>query len=126
MEQNLRKEGAKWEQKAGSLLEQYGYEILEYNFRCRQGEVDIVAREDRYLVFVEVKYRSGSTHGTPQAAVDLRKQKRICHAALFYLSRHGCSLNTPVRFDVVAFFGERAELFRNAFEFFMPRGPRGV
>ena len=117
MERNLRREGEKWEQKAGRLLAEKGYEILEYNFRCRQGEADIVALDGAYLVFIEVKYRSGTAHGTPQAAVDLRKQKRICNAALFYLARSGCPADTPVRFDVAAFTGASFTLIRNAFDF---------
>ena len=50
--------GTAYEKLAGAYLEQQGYEILEYNYRCRMGEIDIVARQGGYLVFVEVKYRA--------------------------------------------------------------------
>ena len=60
MKENQREKGAYWEQKAGAYLESIGYEILEYNFRCRMGEIDIIARDGDYLVFCEVKYRAGT------------------------------------------------------------------
>ena len=59
MKENQREKGAYWEQKAGAYLESIGYEILEYNFRCRMGEIDIIAQDGEYLVFCEVKYRAG-------------------------------------------------------------------
>ena len=55
---NKRQLGTVYEQKAAAYLQQQGYEILECNFRCRIGEIDIIAREGEYLCFVEVKYRS--------------------------------------------------------------------
>ena len=73
MKENQREKGAYWEQKAGAYLESIGYEILEYNFRCRMGEIDIIARDGDYLVFCEVKYRAGTGKGYPAEAVDLKK-----------------------------------------------------
>ena len=101
-------------------LEKQGYSIMERNFRCRSGEVDIVAREHRYLVFIEVKYRSGTECGDPSEAVDYRKQQTISRVALFYLHRHGYTESTPVRFDVVSVSGTDTVgvmLYRNAFEY---------
>lgn len=66
--QNTRRTGAVYEKKAGAYLEKRGYKILEYNYRCRQGEVDIIARDAGYLVFCEVKYRSGPESGYPEEA----------------------------------------------------------
>lgn len=60
--------GTAYEKLAGAYLEQQGYEILEYNYRCRMGEIDIVARQGGYLVFVEVKYRADNTAGNPLEA----------------------------------------------------------
>ena len=57
---NRRKVGAEYERYAAHFLEKQGYQIIEYNYCCRLGEIDIVARDGRYLVFVEVKYRSDS------------------------------------------------------------------
>lgn len=114
---NRRQQGALGERKAGELLESRGYEILEYNFRARGGEIDLVARDGSVLVFVEVKYRRDERSGSPLEAVDPRKQRRICLAASGYLARHGLGLDTPCRFDVVALVGEKAEVVKNAFPF---------
>ena len=114
--QNTRRTGAVYERKAGAYLEIYGYKILEYNYRCRQGEVDIVARDGEYLVFCEVKYRSGAGSGYPEEAVDLRKQKKISKCALYYLMVHGL-VDVPVRFDVVSIEGEQFRLYQNAFDY---------
>lgn len=116
-EKNRRRQGAARERQAGKFLESLGYEILEYNFRSRGGEVDIVARDGVYLVFVEVKYRRDERAGNPMEAVDGRKQRRICLAASGYLARHHFTLDTPCRFDVVAMVGEETEVVKNAFPF---------
>ena len=73
-EKNNRKTGGNYEQAAGFYLEQHGYQILQYNYRCRIGEIDIVAKEGENLVFCEVKYRTGPGKGSPLEAVDARKQ----------------------------------------------------
>lgn len=117
---NKRQIGAKQEQFACKWLEQRGYRIVERNFRCRSGEIDIVAREGGYLVFVEVKYRRSGESGLPQEAVDWRKQRAISRVALYYLHRFGYQETTPVRFDVVALSGQEslvAALYQNAFDF---------
>ena len=62
---NRRQTGTAYERRAGEYLKEQGYELIGYNFRCRQGEIDIIARDGRYLVFVEVKYRADSTVGNP-------------------------------------------------------------
>ena len=61
MRENNRAIGSKFEKEAGTYLKKHGYEILEYNYRCRAGEIDIIARDGEYLVFCEVKYRNGSS-----------------------------------------------------------------
>lgn len=113
---NKRKLGAEVELKIRDYLVQHGFEILEMNYRCRQGEVDIIAKEDSYYVFVEVKYRSPSKrYGTPQEAVGFAKQKRICQTAQYYLYSRGLSEFTPVRFDVAGVLGEEITYLKNAF-----------
>ena len=117
---NKRQIGADKEAFVCEWLEKNGYRILERNFRCRIGEIDIVAREGGYLVFIEVKYRSHNVNGLPEEAVDWRKQRVISRVALYYLRRFGYGESTPVRFDVVALFGEQdfsVSLYQNAFEF---------
>ena len=87
---NTRKIGTVQEQRVAGWLKQHGYDIVEHNFSCRFGEIDLIARKDGYLIFVEVKYRSNLGYGSPCEAVDHRKQKRISNAAAFYL-RHSKS-----------------------------------
>ena len=111
---NRRSTGAAYEKAAGYYLEQLGYEILEYNYRCRRGEIDIVAKDGDYLVFCEVKYRSDGTKGDPLEAVDARKQQRIRRAALYYLTEHGKN-NVPCRFDVIGIQGTKITHIRDAF-----------
>lgn len=114
---NSRAVGSAYEKLAGEYLTALGYEILAYNFRCRSGEIDIIAREGRYLVFVEVKYRDGCRSGTPLEAVTVKKQRIISRVAAYYCLTHGLGENTPCRFDVVGILGEEVTLIRNAFEY---------
>jgi putative endonuclease len=88
---------------AVSFLEGKRYRILERNFRCKGGEVDIVARDprDKSLVFVEVKARRDLSYGVPQLAVTPFKQRQISKAALTWLAKHR-QQNADARFDVIA------------------------
>ena len=88
---------------AVSFLEGKRYRILERNYRCKGGEVDIVARDprDKSLVFVEVKARRDLSYGVPQLAVTPFKQRQISKAALTWLARHR-SQDANARFDVIA------------------------
>lgn len=113
---NTRAVGAYYEKKAAEYLRRQGYEILEHNFRCRLGEIDLIAREDGTLVFIEVKYRAGSSRGDPSCAVNTKKRMRISNAAAYYLYRNGWA-GVSCRFDVVSITGEDLRLYRNAFEY---------
>ncbi|MCI8507446.1 MAG: YraN family protein [Lachnospiraceae bacterium] len=113
---NKRKLGARVEQLIKEYLRAYGFDILEMNYRCGQGEIDIIAKEKEYYVFIEVKYRSTLQYGTPQEAVGIAKQKRICGAAKYYLYTHALGEFTPVRFDVAAVMGNKISYIKNAFE----------
>lgn len=77
MRKNHRQVGADYEQAAGYYLEQFGYIVLEYNYRCRAGEIDLIAKDGDCLVFCEVKYRADSGKGNPLEAVNIRKQRII-------------------------------------------------
>lgn len=114
---NKRSVGAAYEKLAGDYLLQRGYRILEYNFRCRLGEIDIVAEEGGYLVFVEVKYRKTAAKGHPLEAVDSRKQRMICKTAAYYCKTHQTGGDVPCRFDVVAVLGSEISMIPNAFEY---------
>lgn len=112
---NKRKIGAKKEELARKLLLLHGYEILEMNYRSKNGEIDVVAREGGYLVFIEVKYRSTTEFGEPQQAVDMRKQQKIRKVARDYCYFNHLPADTSVRFDVVAILGEKYKIIRDAF-----------
>lgn len=116
---NKREVGAFYERKAGAFLEGKGLTILQYNFRSRAGEIDIVAREKETTVFVEVKYRKDERLGLPEEAVDCRKQGKICRVADYYRMLHKMGDFSPVRFDVVAICGEEIRWYPNAFEYIM-------
>ena len=91
------------EEVAVNFLMARNYRILERNFRCKGGEVDIIARDpgDKSLVFIEVKARRGLSYGVPQLAVTTFKQRQISKAALTWLSKNNLH-DTNARFDVIA------------------------
>ena len=93
--------GVRGEELACDELERRGYAVMARRYRTRAGELDIVARQAGYTVFVEVKARRGSEFGDGAAAVTAAKQRRLVAMAEDYLVRHGLS-DAPCRFDVVA------------------------
>ena len=115
--ESRRRTGARYEELAAEYLEEKGYVILERNFRCRSGEIDLIARIQDQIVFVEVKYRRSGACGSPGEAVDVRKQHTICRVADYYRMVHGIPETQSCRFDVAAVQGERLELLRNAFPY---------
>lgn len=113
---NTRQMGNVYEQMAADYLEKQGMRILERNFRKgKSGEIDIIARDGKYLVFVEVKYRSGTDKGNAAEAVTTAKQRTICNVADYYRYLHHYDENTWVRYDVVAVQGEQLTWIPNAF-----------
>ncbi len=92
--------GDRGENLAARYLRNQGYQIIIRNFRCNVGEIDIIARDGKTLVFAEVKTRQYDDP-TPEEQVNTQKQHQITKAAHFYLTRYG-SPQPPVRFDVVA------------------------
>ncbi|MCD8225293.1 MAG: YraN family protein [Clostridiales bacterium] len=112
---NKRKVGGDYEQKAAEFLAEHGLEILEKNWRCLVGEIDLIARDGRCLVFVEVKYRADARQGSPLEAVGPAKQQRIRRAAYHYLYGNGFGGEEPCRFDVVGILGGQLTWIRDAF-----------
>jgi putative endonuclease len=88
------------EQAAEAALTAAGLEVIARRFRCRRGEIDLVAWDGPVLVFVEVKTRAGDAHGSPAESVDARKRRRLAQAAAVWLSRSAAP-PPPCRFDVV-------------------------
>lgn len=89
---------------AKAHLEARGLRLVQRNYRCPRGEIDLIMREGEMLVFVEVRYRRGTRFGSGAESVDRRKQARLIAAATDYLQRHG--RGAPARFDVVAIGAE--------------------
>jgi len=104
---------------AGQYLKKQGYKILECNYRCRYGEIDLIARDGETIVFVEVKSRRSAAFGEPEASVGLAKQKKISTVALCYLEEKHLH-DRPARFDVVSILTVTGEqnilLIRDAFD----------
>lgn len=100
-------------------LKNAGYKILDINYRCKLGEIDVIAREGGTLVFVEVKARRSNRFGNPKMAVTQKKQRKVSMVALEYLKRNGIS-DEKARFDVVAVSLRSSqpdvEIIRNAFD----------
>ncbi|MDT0122253.1 YraN family protein [Paenibacillus sp. RRE4] len=90
------------EEEACRWLVKQGYSILQRNWRCRSGEVDIIAAREELLIFVEVRSRSfNSGFGTPQESVDQRKMQQVRSTAAVYLQMNG-EYTRQIRFDVIA------------------------
>lgn len=91
----------KWgEELAAGYLKDKGYQIIFRNFYSKYGELDIVAKKNKLLVFVEVKTRTQDLYGTPAEAVDARKQRHMTYAANFFIQRFGFH-KIDMRFDVI-------------------------
>ncbi|MCL1786473.1 MAG: YraN family protein [Defluviitaleaceae bacterium] len=115
---NKRAFGMEGQQEAERFLKSLGYKILVRNFQVRAGEIDLIAADGAYIVFVEVKYRRGTGHGLPRESVGVGKQRRIIQTALHYIA--DCELvDQDFRFDVVEVlaYGQRVVVnhIENAF-----------
>jgi putative endonuclease len=118
--QRGRKElGKKGEELAIRFLKKKGYRMIEKNYVCKMGEMDLIAREKDTLVFIEVKTRTSTTFGPPQLAVNPKKQSQMSKVALHFLKEKRLE-DVKARFDVVAILlgpkGEEIELINDAFD----------
>ena len=93
--------GKRGELLAQKYLKGVGYEIIEANYRCRLGEIDIIASKDDYIVFIEVKTRRNNNYGFPYESVSVVKQEKIRKVAAYYLNANNL-LQRDCRFDVVS------------------------
>ncbi|MCM1119081.1 MAG: YraN family protein [bacterium] len=112
---NRRKIGKDREDIAAAYLEHQGVAIRERNYRCQSGEIDLIGRDQEYLVFIEVKYRSSADMGHPEEAVGPSKRRRICRTADYYRYVKRIPQNTAIRYDVIAIEGEQIRWIKNAF-----------
>jgi len=115
--------GKKGEELALRFLKKRGYRVLDRNYVCKMGEMDIIATEKDTLVFVEVKTRTSTTFGPPQLAVNPKKQSQMSKVALNFLKEKKLE-DAKARFDVVAILfgqeGAEIELIKDAFELCWP------
>lgn len=107
--------GASGEQQAAKFLKEKGYKILETNFLNKIGEIDIIAKDKEFVVFVEVKARSTKAFGLPSEAVNFHKQQKIHQVALSYLKSKKILEKVQCRFDVVEVLGDEIRHIENAF-----------
>lgn len=112
---NKRQIGSVYEAMAADYLMQQGYHIIERNYRCRTGEIDLIGIERGFLCFIEVKYRKDSKVGDPLAAVNVRKQRKIIQTAQYYLLTHPSLQGKKCRFDVVGILADQIHLVKDAF-----------
>ena len=111
--------GIRGEAQAANWLRQHGYTLLAHSYRCRFGEIDLIARKGEMLCFVEVKSRTNLQCGLPRDYVTPQKQERLRKTAAFYLAQQ--ELDCPVRFDVAEVYwndrgaAEKIEYIENAF-----------
>lgn len=105
--------GAFGERKAVKFLKKNGYKIVERNYKCPFGEVDIIAQKGEVLAFIEVKSRHGDDFGKPAQAVDAERRARYVRSAKYYFS--GRTIDVVVRFDIIEFLNGEINHIENAF-----------
>jgi len=106
--------GAAGEAQALEYLQQQALTLVEQNFRCKTGEIDLIMRHGQTLVFVEVRARASNRHGGAAASITPVKQRRLIRAAQFYLLRF--RMPPPCRFDVIAIDAGVVTWLKNAIE----------
>lgn len=123
MTEARRELGKRGEDAAVQYIEKRGYRIVERNFTCELGEMDIVALDGKTLCFIEVKTLSSSAYGPPEIAVTVHKQRQLSKVALAYLNQNHLQ-DREARFDVIAVTlspgDKRVELIKDAFELRYP------
>jgi len=112
------------EDRACRYLQQHGLKLLQRNYHCRQGEIDLIMRDAGTTVFVEVRYRKSRHFGSGAESIDSRKQGKLLASAMHYLQNHRQAANQPCRFDVISLSAgalrgtqtDEIEWISNAFE----------
>ena len=103
--------GRRTEKLAERHLSSHGLQIVDRNFRCRHGEIDLIMVDGPTLVFVEVRYRRPNRYVTAAATVNCRKQQKLTNTAAMFLARHPLYCDHPVRFDIVGLDGPDIDNF---------------
>jgi putative endonuclease len=100
-----REQGQYTEILACQYLENKGFKLIEKNFNCRMGEIDLIMKDEDSLVFVEVRYRKNNNFGSGAESITASKQSKLIKTASLYLQRHDKLNKYPSRFDVVSITG---------------------
>ncbi len=113
--------GGRGEDFAAEYYKRLGFSVTARNYSCRGGEIDIIAENSEYIIFVEVKTRSQNTLYSPSQAVDFKKQKRLCIAAMKYITEK--EIEKQPQFDVFEAYAQNGRIYKvnrieNAFEAF--------
>ena len=112
-----REAGMAAENLACSYLQAQGLRLLTRNYRCRQGEIDLIMQDRTHLVFIEVRYRKSTNFGYASETVSRPKQKRLISTAWHYLFEHNKARTACVRFDVIGIdHSQNINWIKNAFE----------
>ena len=116
---NNRQSGTRWERTAEIFLYKHGLKLLQRNFSSRFGEIDLIMEDEKTIVFVEVKYRKSSHHGSGAEAVTFTKQGRLSRTAAWYLAKNPQRAEQICRFDVISIHPQKNDQaikwIRNAF-----------
>jgi putative endonuclease len=111
----MNKQGQAAEDFASQWLQNQGLEIIERNMHYLEGELDLIAKEQDSVCFIEVKYRKNANFGSACEQVTPAKQDKLRSAALRYIEENTALANSPMRFDVVAITGSQVEWIKDAF-----------
>lgn len=111
---NNREVGITGEELAARYIKKMKYKILETNYNTRYGEIDIIARDKKTTVFIEVKYRKSLKKGRPVEAVNYYKQSKIIRTAISYAQKKKL-YNSPMRFDIIEVIDGEINIIKNAF-----------
>lgn len=108
---------------AVSYLEKKGYKIIERNFECKQGEIDIVAIDKEEIVFIEVKTRASALYGLPKEAINQTKKKHIYFSSEYYVYSHNL-VGEPIRIDVIEIYKKQGKFWVNHIKQAITEKPR--
>ena len=111
---NKRRIGTFYEEAVSEYLKSHGIDILQKNYRCKYGEIDLIGKDGETTVFFEVKYRKNYQYGNPLEAVTKQKQRTICKCAAFFCYNH--KNVREIRYDVIGVLDEEIIWIKNAFE----------
>ena len=107
--------GDRSEQLACNYLEKQGLQLIDKNFRCKYGELDLIMRDDKALIIVEVRFRKSNQFGGAIESISRKKQSRIIATTQYYLSTH--RVDSSIRFDVIAMSNDNdINWIKNAFQ----------